>query len=186
MAFGAFWVLYVIFSVAGNPPMGADAATKTAVYLEDFEVWSFPQELAPFTITTDEGETRSIGDFEGKVILINIWATWCPPCVEEMPALDRLQQIFKEEDFEVVAVSIDRGGVPKIREFYERRKISSLPVYSDQTLKISRELGQGTLPVSVLISAKGKELGRINGPAVWDGEPALRLIRKVLRDGSLH
>ncbi len=186
LAFGAFWVLYVIFSVAGNPPMGADAAQSEVIYLEDFEIWDRPKEVAAFTIKTASGEQVSLDHFEGRAVLLNIWATWCAPCVEEMPALDRLQTAFSDQPFEVVAVSIDRGGIPKIDDFYERFSISSLQAYSDQTLKISRDVGDGTLPVSVLIGADGREVGRMSGPAEWDGEPAKRLIRKLLRDGRLR
>ena len=106
--------------------------------------------------------------FQGKVLLLNIWATWCVPCREEMPTLDALEDKLGSDKFEVVALSIDRAGVPAVRRFFDEIGVKHLNMYVDKTMLSATALRTVGLPTTLLINAKGEELGRLVGPAEWD------------------
>ena len=119
-------------------------------------------------------------DFDGRVLLVNFWATWCAPCVHEMPSLDRLQQQLGGQDFEVVAISIDRGGVDQIRSFYRTHGLSDLAIYSDPSGRVPAAFESPGLPTSVLIDRDGSWIGTYVGPADWASDDAVALIRHFL------
>lgn len=124
-----------------------------------------------------QGKERTLADWRGKVVLLNLWATWCVPCRKEMPALDRLQQALGSDKFEVVAISVDRKGIASAQTFLDDTKAGKLAVYVDTTLRTTSQLGAVGLPATLLIDANGREIGRLLGPAEWDSEDAKRLIR---------
>jgi thiol-disulfide isomerase/thioredoxin len=114
-------------------------------------------------------------------VLLNLWATWCAPCRKEMPALDRLQKALGSDGFEVVALNLDRGGVETAKKFLDQIKIEALKLYADPSTRASTELNAVGMPTTILIDRDGRELGRIVGPAEWDGADAQRLIAASLR-----
>jgi len=120
---------------------------------------------------------RSLSDFRGRVILLNLWATWCVPCREEMPALDRLQAALGGPDFEVVALSLDRGGVVDVKRFYEELKLRALRIYVDHNGDALSKLGSVGIPLTVLVDRKGRELWRVVGPREWDQPAEVKRIR---------
>lgn len=130
-------------------------------------------------------ELRSILDAEkGRVVVLNLWATWCAPCVKEMPALDRLQKKLGGKDFEVVALSLDRGGAVQVRPFFEERGIGALSVYLDPKSTAMMALKPRGLPTTYLIGRDGRILGTMIGEAEWDGAEAEALIRHYLGTAS--
>ena len=132
-----------------------------------------------------DGETVTLADFAGKVVVLNLWATWCAPCRREMPALDRLQAEYGGDDFEVVALSQDRGdALDKILEFYEEVGVEHLAVYRDPKAGSAREMRAPGLPTTVVLDRAGQEVGRVLGDAEWDGEEAIQLIEALLRETS--
>ena len=112
--------------------------------------------------------SKTLDAFHGKVILLNIWATWCPPCVTEMPTLDRLQADLGSGKFEVVTLSIDTGGTPVVRRFFDKLGIRHLKLYVDPTQLSFTNLHIVGLPTTLLINTDGKEVGRLIGPADWN------------------
>lgn len=128
-----------------------------------------------------KGGSRTLGQFRGKTVLLNVWATWCVPCREEMPALDRLQRKLGGPGFEVVALSIDAGGVAAVKQFYEEIGVRSLPIYVDRSMRATAALGTVGLPTTLLINADGQEIGRHIGPAEWDSPEAVRLIAGTMK-----
>ncbi|MFN4276665.1 MAG: TlpA disulfide reductase family protein [Ferrovibrio sp.] len=118
----------------------------------------------------------------GKVVLLNLWATWCIPCRAEMPALDRLQAQRGGKDFEVVAVAQDRGGRAKVEKFLAETKVVHLKPYLDASMKSGRAWGAVGLPTTILIDRQGREVGRLVGEAVWDGPDALKLIDALIAE----
>jgi thiol-disulfide isomerase/thioredoxin len=126
----------------------------------------------------DGGEVR-LSDYRGQVILVNFWATWCGPCVEEMPALDRLQGELGGEDFQVVTVSLDRS-MDEVLEFFERMELENLPIIHDTNLASFSQIRTPGLPTSILYDRQGRELGRVTAPAEWDSEDAKALIRAAI------
>lgn len=145
-----------------------------------FKLHEQPRVLETFKFVNDEWQATSLDDFHGKVVLLNIWATWCGPCRAEMPTLDRLQASLGGRDFEVVALSIDEGGIPVVKKFYEELGLKSLRIYVDPTLKAPITLKALGVPTTLLINREGKELGRHSGPAEWDSPSIVGIIRQQL------
>lgn len=142
---------------------------------------SEPAELPEVSFTDEKGESKTLADFKGKTILLNLWATWCAPCREEMPSLDRLQAELGGDNFEVIALSIDRGGVEASKRFLEEIKVTSLATYVDASGKATKPLHVIGMPTTLLIDADGREVGRLVGPAHWDSPAAKKLIEAHLR-----
>jgi thiol-disulfide isomerase/thioredoxin len=129
-----------------------------------------------------QGNALSLEDFRGKVVILNLWATWCAPCRHEMPSLDRLQAALGDEGLQVVPLSLDRGEVSKIEAFYEEVGLPTLDIYHDPKAAAGRAFGAYGLPTTIVIDREGMEIGRVLGPAEWDGEEAMTLIRAVLAE----
>ncbi len=140
--------------------------------------------VADLKFADKTGAERSITEWRGRVVLVNLWATWCAPCRKEMPSLNRLQTRLGGDDFEVVAVSIDRKGLKASSAFLEETKATDLALYVDKSGKIARDLKSYGLPATVLIGRDGAEIGRLIGPAEWDSEDAVALIQATI-DGKL-
>lgn len=139
-----------------------------------------PVALAEFH--TPEDKVVTLEAFRGKVVLLNLWATWCIPCREEMPALDNLQGLRGGKDFEVVAVAQDRAGRAKVERFLGEVGSRRLTSYLDASMKSGRAWGGYGLPTTILIDRKGREIGRLIGAATWDGADALRLIDAAIAE----
>jgi thiol-disulfide isomerase/thioredoxin len=164
------------------------AATATAAVTLLAEP-SSPQraDVPNLAFTDSEGRTLELSDLRGKVVLLNVWATWCPPCLEELPSLDRLQAALDDrDDFEVVALSVDRGGIQSVEGFYSEHGIEHLAPYNDAKSRAMRELGVVSIPVTLLIDRDGGEVFRHLGPAEWDSPDIVEKIRATLgEDGAL-
>ena len=141
-----------------------------------------PKALADITFTDADGAPLTLADKRGKVVVLNLWATWCPPCVREMPSLDRLETALGGPDLEVVALSVDRGGAAVVLPFLEKLGIGALGVYLDTSSRVLGALGINGLPTTILIDRDGREVGRVVGPAEWDSVPAMALIRHYMAD----
>ena len=140
-----------------------------------------PSEVMPdLQFTDDAGQTRTLTDFHGKVILLNLWATWCYPCRKEMPSLDRLQASLGGPDFEVVPLSIDRGGADAVKKFYAENGIQHLPIHIDQTGKAVFTLAAPGLPTTFVVDREGREIGRFIGPAEWDTPEMITFLKSVI------
>lgn len=130
------------------------------------------------------GKPLTLADFRGKVVLLNIWATWCSPCREEMPALDRLQAKLGGPDFEVVALSIDRDGISAVRKFFDEVGIKDLALYVDPSGQASSTLGAIGVPTTLMIDRTGRELWRVAGPVEWDQPNVIGVIRRAINASS--
>lgn len=139
-----------------------------------------PQSLPEIRFVDGAGAPRSLTDFRGRVILLNVWATWCAPCREEMPALDRLQASLGGPGFEVVALSIDRGGVHFVKRFYEELGLHALGIYIDENAEALSKLGAVGIPLTLLVDRDGRELWRVLGPREWDQPAQVSRIRTHL------
>jgi thiol-disulfide isomerase/thioredoxin len=130
----------------------------------------------------EKNEETSLSKWRGRVVLINLWATWCIPCRKEMPALATLQKQLGGEDFEVVAISVDRKGANASAAFLIENGSTALQLYTDASAAVLDELKAVGLPASVLIDRQGREIGRLLGPAEWSGPDALKLIKAALAE----
>jgi thiol-disulfide isomerase/thioredoxin len=138
-----------------------------------------PKPVPALTFFDEGGNEVTLADFAGDVVVLNLWATWCAPCRREMPSLDRLQAALDEDGLTVIALSLDRGDVAKVRAFFEELEIANLAIYQDPQARAGRELGAPGLPTTVVIDRTGQEVGRLLGPAEWDSEDALALLRDL-------
>ena len=143
-----------------------------------------PLPIATISFVTGGGRILGVGDFKGKVVLLNIWASWCGPCRREMATLDRLQARLGGPDFDVVPLSIDRAGIEPVRQFYVEIGIAKLGIYLDSSGKAARDLGAFGLPTTLLLGRDGQEIGRLVGPAEWDSPELVALMQRVIASTS--
>jgi thiol-disulfide isomerase/thioredoxin len=186
VAFGAGMVLYKqtefgffddTFSV--NEPPGLDS--KTASNGQSvFSFYKKPIALPELKFLNSKKREVTLEAFQGWGVLLNIWATWCVPCREEMPALDRLQAELGGPDFEVIALSIDRGSSTIIERFYQDLELNSLAIYHDPTGSASYTLKVPGIPATFLINREGKAIGYVIGPIEWDSPEVVNEIKGYL------
>lgn len=143
-----------------------------------------PRPLPALAFNGPDGKPRTIADFSGKTLLVNLWATWCFPCREEMPALNALQKELGSDRFEVVAINIDTGTDEKPKAFLDETGVHDLAYYRDSSMGVFNSLKKEGLafglPVTLLMDDKGCLIGAMNGPAAWDSEDAKALIRAAI------
>jgi thiol-disulfide isomerase/thioredoxin len=167
----------VIAAAIALPALAVSIQPTRAQAPTGFAVHDSPKPLPEIQFENDQGEGMSLADFRGKVVLLNFWATWCAPCRREMPTLDRLQAELGGPDFQVVALSLDRKGLPIVQEFYKELGLETLPIYVDESGKAQRALSVLGLPTTLLLDRDGNEIGRLLGPAEWDSSEMVSFIR---------
>lgn len=165
---------------SGALPSGPGANPFSVGEMTAFVFRKVREPLPPTVFLDASGQERSLADWRGKVVLLNLWATWCAPCRKEMPSLARLQAELGSDRFEVVAVSVDKTGVEGAKKFLDQIKVENLAVYADPTIKLGSALKAVGMPSTVLIDGEGREIGRLVGPAEWDSDDAKRLIQAAL------
>ena len=146
-----------------------------------------PERSAPvpdLAFNGPDGKPTSLSAMRGRTVLVNLGATWCPPCLLEMPALAKLQKTLGGPDFEVVTVNIDTRNLDKPKEWLAKKDIAGLAYYADPEAKVFQDLRAAKkaegMPVSLLVDPQGCELATLQGPAEWAGTEALALIRTAL------
>ncbi|MER8763688.1 MULTISPECIES: TlpA disulfide reductase family protein [unclassified Mesorhizobium] len=144
---------------------------------QNFAVHEAPVPVPEISFEDGNGKPKTLADFHGKVVLLNVWATWCAPCRKEMPTLDRLQAKLGGPDFEVVALSMDRAGPDAVKMFYGEIGVTHLALNIDSSAKAMFTLGAVGLPMTLLIDRDGKEIGRLIGPAEWDAPDMVDFLR---------
>jgi thiol-disulfide isomerase/thioredoxin len=149
--------------------------------LEKLIVLEEPPAQPGIKFLNEAGERLTLERFRGKVLVLNLWATWCAPCVKEMPSLDRLQARLGSDRFEVVAITFDRS-LDDARAFYEEKEINALALYQDSSTAMAGLLGVAGIPVTVIYDPEGRELARLSNGAEWDGPDALTLFEAVLAE----
>lgn len=148
------------------------------------DVLDAPRPVPTTAFSDAEGAPVVLADFKGKVVLLNFWATFCAPCLEEMPSLNRLQAQLGGEDFQVVAVDLDRRRLDRARQWLVDNGVDRLGFYHDQSNQIARDVGLVGMPTTLLIDRSGQEVARLLGAAEWDEPPATTLIKRLIEDGA--
>lgn len=186
---GALVLAYVMIA-ASVQPSGPKGGKESSVYdqdqsfltgeMADFE-YAFPPRPAPQASFVANGENLFVSSFKGKVVLVNFWATWCAPCLKELPSLDALQGEFDGSQFEVVAIAADPKGPAVAEEFLEKLEIKNLNLYADPRLRLASSIGgANVLPVSILYGPDSMEIGRLVGEADWTSPEAKALIESAI------
>jgi thiol-disulfide isomerase/thioredoxin len=193
IGFGAVYVIGGLFDNKGSeisdaaaqdssaPAVGAsgDSSFKLGE-MAAFVTKKTPEELPDITFEDASGKEVHLSSFKGKTILLNLWATWCAPCREEMPALNTLQKELGSDKFEVVTLSLDRGGYAASRKFLDELKANAVHLYADPTAKQGMALKLIGMPTTILINKDGMEVGRLAGSAKWDSPDAKKLIEAAI------
>jgi thiol-disulfide isomerase/thioredoxin len=130
-----------------------------------------------------QGNETGLAAFRGRAVVLNLWATWCAPCREEMPSLDRLQAMFPKEELVVLALSVDRAGPERVQAFLAEIGVTNLAVYRDPKAAAARILKLPGLPATILIDRAGREAGRLFGIAQWDAPAAVAAVKALLAKG---
>ena len=169
---------HVLTFAAGLMVAARDAAANTPL---NFVMNAAPMPMPELQFSNGDGRAMTLEDFKGRVVLLNVWATWCGPCRKEMPTLDRLQVSLGGPDFEVLSVSIDRKGMDAVTKFYAEIGIQHLGRYvAPAANQVLDTLGVWGLPATLLIDREGRELGRRDGPAEWDSPEMIAFLKQVI------
>jgi thiol-disulfide isomerase/thioredoxin len=176
---------------ANHDTMGGGAASEMGVSrdlatgtLTAFVIKKQRAEVPAIAFADAGGKAVSLADWKGRVVLVNLWATWCAPCKKEMPDLAKLQTELGSPEFEVVAVSIDRKGAEASGAFLAENNAAALKLYTDPTAAILDSFQAIGLPATILIDREGREIGRLLGPADWASPEAKALIRAAIAEGK--
>ncbi len=152
--------------------------------MEQFSFTEPPQPAPQTPFLAGNGTELTLEDFKGRVLLVNFWATWCAPCIRELPSLDRLQLKLGGEGLLVLAVSQDRGGAAVAGPFLKKLDVNRLGLFLDSKMKLGRAFGVRALPWTILIGRDGKTIGQLPGYAEWDSDEGIALIRHYLKEAG--
>lgn len=172
------------YTGGASPAPASDAGETISLGGQRFVRWQTPRSVPAVTFADRDGRVLVLEKFRGRVVLLNIWATWCVPCRKEMPTLDRLQAKLGGPDFEVVALSVDHEGVAAVRAFYREIGLKHLRIYNDPTLDVTTRLNVLGIPATLLLDRDGREIGRAVGPAEWDQADVIALIQRQMQKGK--
>jgi thiol-disulfide isomerase/thioredoxin len=169
-------------AVVALPATAQAEISKTLVRgtMARFKVTQPPRPMPDLEFLDADNRPVRLADFTGQARLINLWATWCAPCVKEMPSLDRLQANMPRDRFTVLPISLDGPTKPKVAPFYKQQDLSNLPIFYDKGRKAMSTLDVTLLPTSILVDPAGRELGRLEGDADWDTPDGLALMRAAM------
>ena len=170
----------IVLGAGLSGPVLAESGPPIAGEVQNFEAFPEPLETTDVNVLTKGGGTTTLEQFRGKFIVLNFWATWCGPCIRELPSLERLDAALPDDKAQVILVSQDRGGFKQTERFLKNLKVNFSDNFVDERLKFSRALGVASLPTTILIAPDGKEVGRLVGTAEWDSPEALALVNWYL------
>ncbi|MEL6119581.1 MAG: TlpA disulfide reductase family protein [Pseudomonadota bacterium] len=175
-------VLYTALAFGANAGL-ADVETAKALRDGDMKKLVFhevPKDVTQTGFETIDGNSGTLADYQGKVVVLNFWATWCAPCRKEMPMLSDLQAALGGEAFEVVTIATGRNPPQAMKSFFHEIGVTNLPLHRDPRSKMAREMGVLGLPVTMVLDENGKELARLVGDAHWSSDTAKAMIRALI------
>jgi len=162
--------------LASNTAARADSGPPIAGQVQNYEPLDAPLAVPEVTVLAKDDGPVTLDRFKGKFVVLNFWATWCGPCIRELPSLQRLNEALGGETAQVVLISQDRGGFKQTDRFLKKLKVDFPDNFIDERLKFSRAIGVVSLPTTILIGPDGMEVGRLVGSAEWDSPEALDLV----------
>jgi len=172
-------LLFLLVAPGGSFPAEGDAGAAARAKLGEFVPSSEPAPAPTISFADPAGDPVDLSDFRGKLVLINLWATWCEPCLREMPSLERLQSRLGDR-ITILAISEDRGGSKAVEPFIAKLGLKSVKSYLDPKSAVGHAFDVHGLPTSFLIDRDGKVLGRVEGAAEWDSPKILGILEPFL------
>jgi thiol-disulfide isomerase/thioredoxin len=186
--FGPYLVSFICTLIAllliADPVVAANPVSTPEAPAE-FILQSPPRPITPMHFKDAQGVDHDLSMFAGRIVLLNLWASWCAPCRAELPALDHLQAALGGPGFEVAALSVDRGGIDAVRKFVSDNGITRLAIYNDASGRAYTSSGALGLPVTLLIDRHGNEIARVLGPADWESPPIRTFLRALIQEGRV-
>jgi thiol-disulfide isomerase/thioredoxin len=176
----AFGLALAILPMPASGASAAAGCAKPPSQLGKFQPAKPGTELPAASFVDADGHDQPLDGLRDEALVLNIWATWCAPCVEEMPALDRLAAQAERIGVRVLPLSADREGASVVRRFYAANNIHHLPVALDKTARVARATGVGGLPTTLLYDKHGNEFGRVVGVAKWDAPEVVDFLATCL------
>jgi thiol-disulfide isomerase/thioredoxin len=177
-------LLFLLVTPGIGSAADSERDTPDRTKLGEFLPSSPPFPAPAISLTDAAGNTIELGEFRGKLVLVNLWATWCEPCLREMPSLERLQAHLGDR-IVVLAVSEDRGGAKVVEPFVAKLALKSIKTYIDPKNAVGHAFEVRGLPTSFLIGRDGKVLGRVEGEAEWDSPKILGVLKPLLSDDGV-
>ncbi|AUQ51269.1 disulfide interchange protein tlpA-like protein [Phaeobacter inhibens] len=176
--------LYMALTLGANAALAADPAVLADMRQGDMKKLVLhnapkPVSSAEFQLADGAG-AATLGDYKGKIVLLNFWATWCAPCRKEMPQLSELQEEFGGDEFEVLTLATGRNSPAGIQKFFDDTGITNLPRHQDPRQAVAREMAVLGLPITVLLNREGEEIARLRGDAEWNSDSAKTIIRALI------
>lgn len=185
-----FALLYAGLALSANPVTASGLSPADLEALSEMREGTMkklafidPVDVSSTSFFDANGNEVKISDSNGKIRVLNFWATWCAPCREEKPALDALNKQLKGPDFEVIAVATGRNKMEAIERFNEEHNVTTLEVFVDPKSSAARSMGVLGLPVTVILDRDGNEIARLQGGAVWDDGNARKILQQII-DGT--
>ena len=179
-------LLYTALAVVANTAH-ADMSAVEALREGDMRKLMFhetPVASSDAPFFTESGEEMTLAAYDGQIVVLNFWATWCAPCRQEMPHLAALQTQMGGADMQVVTVATGRNPAPAINQFFDEIGVDNLPKHVDARQSLSRSMGVLGLPATVVLDRQGNEIARMQGEADWSSESAVAVIQALIDAGS--
>lgn len=174
----AFALAAVMITALAAPVPARTAEPPRSGSMEAFVLATTARPRPDFHWTDQSGnEQFALSNFTGKVVLMNFWASWCNPCLTELPTISKLQEALGGNDFTVVGISVDQAGSSLARRMLRKLHIKNLEIYLDRSGNASRAFGAGDIPTTILFDREGREVGKFAGPTDWASPEALALIK---------
>jgi peroxiredoxin len=172
----AFFAWTLAAALAARKPRAASVQA-----LPRLNVLAHPVALPAFTFTDATGQVQTLKDYAGKGIVLNLWATWCPPCTAELPSLDRLAARLADRNIVVLPLSSDHGGASAVRQFYQRHAITHLPILLDPQGNAIHTLGLAGIPATIIVGSDGLERAHVEGREDWSTTAAVDRLEQLIR-----
>jgi len=178
--------LYTLLAVGANPLTANTLNVDDLLNIRSGDmrlvaIHSEPKALVKTPFLDESDNELDLSIYSGKVILLNLWATWCAPCRAEMPSLDAINKEINDDKFSVITVAVGRNSIPVMKQFFKENKITSLPLYRDPKMKLAASFGARGLPATLILNPDGEEIGRIQREADWHSKDAKKLLDAIIQ-----